>query len=77
MHKKKVVWIQKNYRKFNFKKSGPSDIHCDNESTINTSHNPMYQLKNKHFNIHLHFVKDMVEKKTSLNYIYINRPLTN
>ena len=34
---------------------------CDNQSAIKISENPQFHSKTKHFEIHLNFVRDMVE----------------
>jgi hypothetical protein len=60
---KEAIWIQNLYKELSFLKEEPTTIYCDNQSSIKISKNPQYHSKSKHFEIHLHFVRDMVNKK--------------
>jgi hypothetical protein len=51
------------YQELKILKTWPIDLYCDNHSTIKISHNSMYHTKTKHFEIHLYFVRNMVERK--------------
>jgi hypothetical protein len=60
---KEAIWIQNLYTELGYNKGGAVTIHCDNMSTIKISKNPIYHSRTKHFEIHLHFVRDMVKRK--------------
>jgi hypothetical protein len=60
---KEAIWIKHFYAKLGLKKQGPITILCDNQSAIKISKNPMYHTKTKHFEIHLNYVRDMVQKQ--------------
>jgi hypothetical protein len=60
---KEAIWIQNLYKELGFLIEKSAIIYCDNQSSIKISKNPQYHSKTKHFEIHLHFVRDMVNKK--------------
>jgi hypothetical protein len=60
---KEAIWIQNLYKELGFLTKKSAIIYCDNQSSIKISKNPQYHSKTKHFEIHLHFVRDMVNKK--------------
>jgi hypothetical protein len=45
------------------------DIYYNNQSMIKISDNPMYHSKTKHFEVHLNYAKNMVEKKKKINFV--------
>jgi desulfoferrodoxin (superoxide reductase-like protein) len=61
--KEAISRIKHLYQELGILKTRPIDLYCDNNNTIKISHNSMYHTKTKHFEIHLHFVKNMVERK--------------
>ena len=45
-------------------------IHCDNQSCVQMSMNPVFHDKSKHIEIRYHFIRDMVQKgAVELQYI--------
>jgi len=75
---KKAIWMKQLYKELNFVKPRPMDIYCDNQGMIKISHNPMYHSKTKHFEVHLNYARDMVEKKkVRISYILTKCPPTN
>jgi hypothetical protein len=45
-------------------------IHCDNQSCIKLSENPVFHDKSKHIEIRFHFIRDCVQKGTmKLQYV--------
>ena len=40
----------------------PTLIHCDNQSCVQMSMNPVFHDKSKHIEIQYHFICDMVQK---------------
>jgi hypothetical protein len=46
------------------------DIYYDNQSMIRISYNLVYHSKRKHFEIHLNYVRDMVEKKEVKSHMF-------
>jgi len=38
-------------------------IHCDSQSAIHLANHQVYHERTKHIDIHLHFVRDMIETK--------------
>ena len=48
-------------------------IHCDNQSCVQMSVNPVFHDKSKHIEIRYHFIRDMVQKgAVKLQYIPTN-----
>ena len=41
---------------------GPTVIHCDNQSCIKLSKNPMFHDRSKHIEIGYNFIRDMVQR---------------
>ena len=37
-------------------------IHCDNQSCVNLSENPVFHDKSKHIEIKYHYIRDMVKR---------------
>ena len=44
----------------------PTVIHCDNQSCIKISVNPVFHDRSKHINIRYHHIKDSVQRKIML-----------
>jgi hypothetical protein len=52
----------------------PSVIHCDNQSCIKLSENPVFHDKSKHIEIRYHFIRDWVQLwAVKLQYIPTNQ----
>ena len=48
----------------------PTSSHCDNQSCIKLSMNPIFHDRSKHIEIPYHYVRDMVDRKiVKLEYI--------
>jgi hypothetical protein len=60
---KEAIWLKTLFEELGFLEQGPTIIYCGNQSSIKISKNPLYHFKTKHFEIHLHFIWDMVSKK--------------
>jgi hypothetical protein len=65
------MWIRNLLKELGYVKQGPISISCDNQSAIKISQNPMYHSKTKHFEIHLNYVRDMVNK-CKIEVVYIS-----
>jgi aspartate carbamoyltransferase regulatory subunit len=51
----------------------PTVIHCDNQSCVKLSKNPVFHDKSKHIEIKYHYIRDMVQKgAVKLQYISTN-----
>jgi hypothetical protein len=45
-------------------------VHCDNQSCIKLTENPIFHNKSKHIDMKYHFIRDMVQRKiVKLQYI--------
>lgn len=63
---KETIQLCNLFHEFGFVKPRLIDLLCDNQSSIEISHNPLYHSKTKHFKIHLYYIQDVVEKKNKL-----------
>jgi len=59
---KEARWIQILFQELGFDRQKSIQLMCDNQSAIKISKNPQFHSKTKHFEIHLNFVWDMVER---------------
>jgi hypothetical protein len=66
-----AIWIQGLFTKLGFYKQNTFTIYCDNQSAIKMSKIPIFHSKTKHFEIHLHFIRVMVNKK-KIQVLYIS-----
>ena len=49
-----------------------TDIHCDNQSCIKMTKNPVFHDKSKHIKIRYHYIYDMVQKgAVKLKYVLV------
>jgi hypothetical protein len=56
----------------------PTLIHCDNQSCVKLSENPMFHDKSKHIEIKYHYIRDMVQRGVvELCYISTDEQITN
>lgn len=70
---KEARWIQFLFQELGFDRKKPIQLMCDNQSAIKISKNPQFHSKTKNFEIHLNFVRDMVERGFVTKMI-ANRP---
>ena len=57
-----AVWLRKFLAGLFGKIPEPTMIHCDNQSCVQMSVNPVFHNKSKHIEIQYHFICDMVQK---------------
>lgn len=62
------------YRKFmqglDMASTGPTQLHCDSQSAIALSQNPIYHARTKHVEIKYHFIRQLItEKEIQLLYV--------
>ena len=55
-----------------------TDIHCDNQSCIKMTENPVFHDKAKHIEVRYHYIWDMVHKGAiNLNYVSTKEQVAN
>lgn len=59
---REAVWLRKLLVGLFGQASGPTTIHCDNQSCIKMSVNPVFHDWSKHVKTHYHFIWDMVQR---------------
>ena len=57
-----AVWICKMLAGLSNAEIDVTDIHCDKQSCIKMTENPMFHDKSKHIEIRYHYIQDMVQK---------------
>ena len=55
-----VVWMRKLMSNLFDLQLDATCIHCDNQSCVKFSENPMFHCKSKHIEIKYHYIRDMV-----------------
>jgi hypothetical protein len=57
---REVVWLRKLLTYFFDHEMDSTIIHCDNQSCVKLSENPVFHDKSKHIEIKYHYIRDMV-----------------
>ena len=66
-----AVWLRKILFGLFGKKLDSTVIHCDNQSCIKLSANPVFHNRSKHIKTLYHYIRDMVDKNV-IKLIYVN-----
>ena len=65
-----VVWLQKLLSNLFDLQMDATCIHCDNQSCVKLSENPVFHDKSKHIEIKYHYIRDMVQRgAVKLQYV--------
>jgi hypothetical protein len=64
-----AIWLMKILKELHFKEDGPTQIYCDNSSTIKLSKNPVLHGRSKHIDVKYHFLRDLMNDGV-INLIY-------
>jgi hypothetical protein len=60
---REAVWLRKLLTNLFDHEMDSTIIHCDNQSCVKLSENPVFHYKSKHIEIKYHYIKDMVQRK--------------
>ena len=75
---KEAVWLKKLLSDMFNGKLDSTIIHCDNQSCIKLSKNPVFHNRSKHIEMKYHFIKDLVQRGTlKLQYIRIDEEIVD
>jgi hypothetical protein len=55
-----AVWLHKLLNDLFDHEMDPTTIHCDNQSYVKLSENPVFHERSKHIKIKYHYIRDMV-----------------
>jgi hypothetical protein len=67
---REAVWLRKLLSDLFSAELEPTVIHCDNQSCIKLSENPVFHDRSKHIEMRYHYVRDMVQKNIlSIQYV--------
>jgi hypothetical protein len=61
---REVVWLRKLLTDLFDHEMDPTTDHCDNQSCVKLSENPVFHNRSKHIEIKYHYIRDMVQRKT-------------
>jgi len=68
---KEVVWLRKFLTGLFDQELDVTVIHCDNQSCIKMSENPVDYDRSKHINVRYNYIRDMVQKgAVKLQYLF-------
>jgi hypothetical protein len=60
---REAVWLRKVLTDLFDHEMDPTIIHCDNQSCVKLSENPVFHDRSKHIEIKYHYIRDMVQRK--------------
>jgi hypothetical protein len=64
------VWLRKLLSDLFRTELEPTVIHCDNQSCIKLTENPVFHDRSKHIEMRYHYIRDMIQRKVlSLQYV--------
>ena len=67
---REAVWLRKMLFDLFDSSLEPVVIHCDNQSYVKLSENPVFHDRSKHIEMRYHYVRDMVQRRAvNLRYI--------
>jgi hypothetical protein len=73
-----AIWLRKLLMGLFGQEMETTAIHCDNQSCIKLSKNPMFHDRSKHIEIKFHFIRDCVQKGVvKLKYVPTNEQVAN
>jgi hypothetical protein len=73
-----AIWLRKMLVGLFGQEMSPIVIHCDNQSCIKFSKNPMFHGRSKHIEIRYHFIRDWVQKGVvQLQYVSTDDQVAN
>ena len=56
------IWLQKLLSDLFYFQMDATCMHCDNQSCVNFSENPVFHDKSKHIEMKYHYIRDMVQR---------------
>ena len=75
---RETIWLRKLLSDLFGGKLESTIIHCDNQSCIKLSKNPVFHDRSKHIEMKYHFIKDLVQRGTlKLQYIRTDEQIAN
>ena len=67
---REAVWLRKLLSDLFSSELEPTVIHCDNQSCIKLTENPVFHDRSKHIEMRYHYIRDMIQRKVlSLQYV--------
>jgi hypothetical protein len=67
---REAVWLRKLLSDLLRSELEPTVIHCDKQSCIKLTENPVFHDRSKHIELRYHYIRDMIQRKVlSLQYV--------
>jgi hypothetical protein len=60
---REAVWLRKLLSDLLRSELEPTVIHCDNQSCIKLTENPVFHDRSKHIEMRYHYIRDMIQRK--------------
>eukprot|EP00253_Pinus_taeda_P016386 PITA_16386 len=57
---KEALWLHQILSKFGFQQEHPATLWCDNQSVIQLCKDPVQHQRNKHIELHMHFIRKLI-----------------
>eukprot|EP00253_Pinus_taeda_P022283 PITA_22283 len=57
---KEALWLRQILSKFGFQQRDPTTLWCDNQSSIQLCKDPIQHQRNKHIELHMHFIRKVI-----------------
>eukprot|EP00253_Pinus_taeda_P001810 PITA_01810 len=58
---KEALWLRQTLSEFGFQTQHPTTIWCDNQSAIQLCKDPIQHQRNKHIELHMHFIRKLIQ----------------
>ena len=55
-----ALWLRQILSEFGFEQQQPTPLWCDNQSAIKLAQDPVLHQHNKHIELHMHFIRNLV-----------------
>eukprot|EP00253_Pinus_taeda_P034290 PITA_34290 len=57
---KEALWLREILSEFGFQQQHPTTLCCDNQSSIQLCKDPVQHQRNKHIELHMHFIRNLI-----------------
>jgi hypothetical protein len=55
-----ALWLRQILSEFGFQQQHPTSLWCDNQSAIKLAKDPVQHQRNKHIELHMHFIRKLI-----------------
>jgi hypothetical protein len=58
-----ALWLRQILSEFGFQQQHPTSLWCDNQSAIKLAKDPVQHQRNKHIELHMHFIRKLIHDR--------------